>query len=137
MTKNVTYVKIMDSEESAKLFSDGEHQWNKVYRAAVMHIPARLSQADLSASGWKPGMPVPEMVAPPISGIEEIMIAVEAENGVVYTGTATRFYDPEQYDTKSHKVNTNFLLGDSQEALPLDDKMAQLGFDYTTNEPTP
>lgn len=128
---------MMDPQESIELFSDGEHQWNLVYRAAVMHIPARLSAADLSSIGWERGMPVPEMVAPHKSGIEEIMIAVEGEDGIVYTGTATRYYDPENFRAKKHKVQVNFIIGDSQQVLHLDDRMAQLGFEYSTGEPTP
>lgn len=139
MTKSATYVKMMSPEESILLFNYGDHPWNVNPERSILLYPARLAQDDgtLAKLGWKPGMPVPEWKAPHKEGIESMMISVLAEDGIVYTGTATRFYDPATFNTKPHKVLTRFELGDNQEVLSLDDRMAQLGFQYSVNEPTP
>jgi hypothetical protein len=119
MAEHHIYQKQMTPEESGALFSDGDHQWNLIYRAIPLgFIAARSSNS----------MPYPQRIAPQESGIEEIMVAIEASDNNVYTGTATRYFEPITFDTQSHKVVAAFMLGQCQDSAALDTRMSTLGF---------
>jgi hypothetical protein len=139
MTKYLNFVKIMPPEESKSLFGMGGLEWNlQPSRADIVNIVSRASQAEVDPRfKWKRGMPIPEIHTSSFSGVESIIVSVEAEDGRVYTGIATRYFDPERFDDNKHQVHVQYLLGDNQETIYLDSRMFALGFNYHTDEPIP
>lgn len=136
MLKCATYEQMMSPVDSNELFSDGVHAWNLMDYALNVSHPIRSFEGNgklkqkLESEGWKDGMPIPERSSPHTSGKEEIMIAIEAEDNKVYTGTATRYFKPRTFNTEDHKIVLKFRLGMDQEVLSLDNRMGRIGFDY-------
>ena len=140
MVRDIYYETAMEHSESNALFSDGEHPWNEFYRTENLVLPERTIlnkglRSVFEREGWSEGMPVPLSVITNAhrSGVEKRMIAVTGSDGNVYSGTATRYFDPKRFKAENHKVALNFILGDEQSDEPITERLSQYGFKKRNN----